>query len=378
MTATVTVDIPALKRRYQLGDMVEASGVKLRGRGRVRQGKCPFHKETEGSFTVYADTQRFYCFGCGLGGDVLDFIQRTDGVDLPEAIRRLERAPPPQPQAAAPATRQPASAEPLPAVRDPALLTAAMRCYQRQLQLSETAQAYLASRGISPGAARRLGLGYASGAGLRDWLAQAGFGDRRILSSGLVRQQRERFGGMVVVPELIGGRVLWLAGRSIWSDVSPRFQALPGPKANARPAPAGPSGPLDRRYRGIVRLARADRLGPARLRGARRPGDGQAGFLPTGTTARLPRLRRGRRGTRSGGRARRTPQRSPRRDRGPARRRRRRGRAGRSPGRPRPLPRPAQASGAGRSLATPLPAGHFPLPPNTPIKQRNGGPASGL
>ncbi len=230
MTATVTVDIPALKRRYQLGDMVEASGVKLRGRGRVRQGKCPFHKETEGSFTVYADTQRFYCFGCGLGGDVLDFIQRTDGVDLPEAIRRLERAPPPQPQAAAPATRQPASAEPLPAVRDPALLTAAMRCYQRQLQLSETAQAYLASRGISPGAARRLGLGYASGAGLRDWLAQAGFGDRRILSSGLVRQQRERFGGMVVVPELIGGRVLWLAGRSIWSDVSPRFQALPGPK----------------------------------------------------------------------------------------------------------------------------------------------------
>ena len=73
--------------------MVEASGLKLRGRGRVRQGVCPFHEETEASFTVYADTQRWYCFGCGLGGDVLDFIQRSDGVDLPEAIRRLQACP---------------------------------------------------------------------------------------------------------------------------------------------------------------------------------------------------------------------------------------------------------------------------------------------
>ncbi len=234
MTLTSTVDIPALKARHPLGDVVEAAGVKLRGRGRVRQGVCPFHEETQGSFTVYADTQRFYCFGCGLGGDMLDFVQRTDGVDLPEAIRRLERAPPLGPQAAAPATAQPASSahrqEPPPTVRDPALLTAAMRCYQRQLQLSQAAQAYLAGRGIVPQAAQQLGLGYASGHGLRDWLRQAGFDDRRILSSGLVRQQRERFGGMVVVPELIGGRVRWLAGRSIWPEVSPRFQALPGPK----------------------------------------------------------------------------------------------------------------------------------------------------
>ena len=71
--------------------MVEASGLKLRARG--RQGVCPFHEETEASFTVYADTQRWYCFGCGLGGDVLDFIQRSDGVDLPEAIRRLQACP---------------------------------------------------------------------------------------------------------------------------------------------------------------------------------------------------------------------------------------------------------------------------------------------
>ncbi|MYA49214.1 MAG: virulence-associated protein E, partial [Chloroflexi bacterium] len=83
------VDLPALKRRNPLGDVVEASGVQLRGQGRVRQGVCPFHEESEGSFTVYADSERWFCFGCGEGGDVLDFISRIEGLTLPQAIVRL-------------------------------------------------------------------------------------------------------------------------------------------------------------------------------------------------------------------------------------------------------------------------------------------------
>ena len=239
-SALAKVDMSALKRRHPLGDVVEAAGVELRGRGRVRQGFCPLHEETAGSFTVYADTQRWYCFGCGAGGDVLDFIQRTDGVDLPEAIRRLEASPvssrktiiPPQASSATPSVPN----------RDPSLLTAAMRCYQRQLGLNEAAQAYLASRGIDAEAARRLGLGYASGHGLRDWLVQAGFDDRRILRSGLASDGRDRFGGMIVVPDLVGNRVAWLAGRAVRPQARPRFQALPGPKPvlglSRLPAPA--------------------------------------------------------------------------------------------------------------------------------------------
>jgi DNA primase len=229
MTAAhANVDIPALKRRRPLGPVVEAAGIQLRGRSRVRQGLCPFHEETEGSFTVYADTQRWYCFGCGLGGDALDFIQRTDGVGLPEAIRLLDASPerPATAVATAPASSTP---EPTP-VRDTALLTAAMRCYARQLQLGEPAQAYLASRGISAEAAHRLGLGYSSGHGLRSWLADAGFDDGRVRASGLISEGRERFRGMIVVPELASGRVQWLAGRAIHPQARPRFQALPGPK----------------------------------------------------------------------------------------------------------------------------------------------------
>ena len=57
VVANTTVDIPALKARHPLGDTVEAAGVQLRGRGRVRQGVCPFHEEAEGSFTVYSDSE---------------------------------------------------------------------------------------------------------------------------------------------------------------------------------------------------------------------------------------------------------------------------------------------------------------------------------
>ena len=189
---------------------------------------APSTRNGKAVFTVYADTQKFHCFGCGLGGDVLDFVQRTDGVDLPEAIRRLETAPPTRlPAGTAGQTSAPQT---MPTSRDPALLSAAMRCYQRQLGLSEDAQAYLASRGVDSEAVRRLGLGYASGRGLRDWLVQSGFDDRRILDSGLGSGGRERFRGMIVVPELVGNRVHWLAGRAVWPRLRPRFQALPGPK----------------------------------------------------------------------------------------------------------------------------------------------------
>ena len=229
VAAHAPVDIAALKERHPLGGVVEAAGVRLRGRGRVRQGVCPFHEEAEGSFTVYADTERWYCFGCGAGGDVLDFVQRAEGLSLPEAIRWLDSSPPAAvaPRQATGRGRRGSEAVPAP---DPALVTAAARYYAGELRHSREALAYLASRGISLGTARRLGLGYAPGQGLRAALTSAGFDAGRVRESGLFTERGERFAGMIVVPEVIGGTVRWLAGRAIDPDHSPRFQALPGPK----------------------------------------------------------------------------------------------------------------------------------------------------
>ncbi len=241
MVAThLPVDIAALKERHPLGEVVEAAGVLLRGRGRVRQGVCPFHEETQGSFTVYADTDRWYCFGCGEGGDVLDFLQRTEGLSLPEAIRRLEAAP-------ATSIHPIASSPPPPSAvpqRDPALLSAAARHYAGELRRSREARAYLASRGVGLATAARLGLGYAPGRGLRQALTSSGFATGRVRESGLFMEGgAERFAGMVVIPETASGRVRWLAGRAIDRERSPRFQALPGPKPVLGMGRLGPAPP---------------------------------------------------------------------------------------------------------------------------------------
>lgn len=63
--------------------------VSLRRRGNTLVGLCPFHNEKTGSFTVYTQTNSFYCFGCGAGGDVINFVMRIENLDYMEAVRTL-------------------------------------------------------------------------------------------------------------------------------------------------------------------------------------------------------------------------------------------------------------------------------------------------
>ena len=194
---------------------------------------------------MYADSERFYCFGCGEGGDVLDFIRRVENLSLPEAIARLDGSPGLAPRAAnRPArTRRPRAAALPP--RDPTLLTAAARFYAGRLRRQQEGQTYLASRGVGPVAAARLGLGYSPGNGLRQALASCGFSEKRIQDSGLFMDRgAERFAGMAVVPDASGGIVRWLVGRALDPDVKPRFQALPGPKPVLGLGRLGPAPPL--------------------------------------------------------------------------------------------------------------------------------------
>ena len=228
--ANSILDLRELKARNSLGDVVEKAGIALQGQGRVRQGLCPFHDEREGGFTVYTDSERWHCFGCGVNGDVIEFIQRVEGLSFTEAVERLggNGFPVHQPVNRTVASRASERATIPP--RDPALLTQAARFYAGQLHRSREAQQYLASRGITPGTAVRLGLGYSTGHGLRSALGSFGFPEQRIRDCGLFSGKGERFAGMVVAPKLVGSRVHWLVGRIISPGSSPRFQALPGPK----------------------------------------------------------------------------------------------------------------------------------------------------
>ncbi|MFR1787131.1 MAG: CHC2 zinc finger domain-containing protein [Ruthenibacterium lactatiformans] len=78
--------ITELVQRSDIVDVVQ-SYVQLRHRGRTHTGLCPFHNEKTPSFVVYPETQSFYCFGCGAGGDVITFIKKINNVDYMKAVK---------------------------------------------------------------------------------------------------------------------------------------------------------------------------------------------------------------------------------------------------------------------------------------------------
>ena len=91
--------IEELTRRTDIVELV-GSYVQLKRKGRLYGGLCPFHSEKTPSFYVYPDTQSFYCFGCGAGGDAVSFTKRINSIDYIEAVKLLAQ------RAGMPAMRQ--------------------------------------------------------------------------------------------------------------------------------------------------------------------------------------------------------------------------------------------------------------------------------
>ena len=77
-----------LRLKTDIYDIV-STYVTLKKRGRTYVGLCPFHNEKTPSFTVYADTQSFYCFGCGAGGEAITFMKRIENLDYIDAVKAL-------------------------------------------------------------------------------------------------------------------------------------------------------------------------------------------------------------------------------------------------------------------------------------------------
>ena len=65
--------------------------VHLKKSGKNFLGLCPFHSEKTPSFSVSPEKQIFYCFGCGVGGNIFSFLMKHDGLAFPEAARTLAR-----------------------------------------------------------------------------------------------------------------------------------------------------------------------------------------------------------------------------------------------------------------------------------------------
>jgi DNA primase len=77
------------KEKALKAPIVELYEGELRSSGRALIGVCPLHDDTNPSFAIYVDTNSFYCFACGVGGDVISYFQKVKGVDFKTAIKEL-------------------------------------------------------------------------------------------------------------------------------------------------------------------------------------------------------------------------------------------------------------------------------------------------
>ncbi len=77
-----------IKYRNPIEDVI-APYVALKRAGKNLKGLCPFHSEKTPSFTVYPDSNSYYCYGCGSGGDVVTFVKSIENLDYVEALKLL-------------------------------------------------------------------------------------------------------------------------------------------------------------------------------------------------------------------------------------------------------------------------------------------------
>ena len=149
--------ISELKARNDIEEVI-SSYVNVKRRGRNLVGLCPFHSEKTPSFTVYPDSQSFYCFGCGAGGDVVTFVIKIENLDYIEAVKSLaQRAGLAMPEDGYDDSYAKLKTRVLEINRETA------RFYHQCLisPVGKKALEYLRGRGLSGNTIRRFGLGFA-------------------------------------------------------------------------------------------------------------------------------------------------------------------------------------------------------------------------
>ncbi len=220
-------DIALVRERARIDEVV-SQHVTLRSAGGGNfKGLCPFHDEKSPSFNVTPAKGAYYCFGCGVGGDVFTFLRELEGLQFTEAVERLADkvgvqlryvdSPGSTPR------RQPGQRARLVEAHK-----AAAEFYAEQLSASGDAVAgrqFLAERGFGRESAERFGVGFAprSGEALVRHLRGRGFTDDELVTGGLAGRGShgayDRFRGRLLWPiRDLSGDVVGFGARRLFDD----------------------------------------------------------------------------------------------------------------------------------------------------------------
>lgn len=218
-------DIAEVRQTARIDEVVGQSvALKPAGGGSLK-GLCPFHDERSPSFQVSPAKGLWYCFGCGEGGDTIDFVMRTDALAFSEAVEKLAERygiTLRYEEGGAAPNRQQGQRTRLVAAN-----AAAAKFFVDQLGSSEAeiGRQFLTDRGFDESAAAHFGVGYApkSWDALATHLRNQGFREDEMLAAGLLtsgqRGAYDRFRGRLVWPiRDLSGDVVGFGARKLHED----------------------------------------------------------------------------------------------------------------------------------------------------------------
>ena len=228
--------IEEVRSKNDIVDVV-SQYVRLTKKGNSYFGLCPFHNEKTPSFSVTPGKQMYYCFGCGAGGNVFNFIMEYENYTFGEALKHLaDRAGVELPKIEySREVRQKAQekAELLEINKQ----AAQYFYYQLRTEKGQTGLDYLKNRGLSEETMRKFGLGYSdrAGGGLYRYLKAKGYPDDRLRESGLFNVDErhgmyDKFWNRVIFPIMdVNNMVIGFGGR-VMGDAKPKYLNSPETK----------------------------------------------------------------------------------------------------------------------------------------------------
>lgn len=214
-----------LRLKTDVVDLI-SSYVSLKKRGNIYVGLCPFHNEKTPSFTVYENTQSFYCFGCGAGGDGVSFMRKIENLDYIDAVKVLaQRAGMQMPDDGYDDSLSKKRRTILEINRETA------RFYHNYMMSKQgnVGLQYFLNRGLSQKTIRHFGLGYAPNKWdeLLKHLKSKGYNVSDMLAAGVVRKGEkgyyDYFRNRVMTPIIdVRGNFIAFGGR-VLDDSKPKY-----------------------------------------------------------------------------------------------------------------------------------------------------------